>query len=154
MLDEPILEIKERIRKLMEREQLSPSRFADIVGIQRPMVSHILNGRNKPGVNVLSKILQAFPKVSSDWLLVGNGKMYMDDVNDFYVDLFAENPPNAVVGTGDHEYRTETAPKQPQNTTEPPVNQVVEALVAPSKKIAKIVVFYTNGTFEDYFISK
>ena len=38
-----------RLQQFLELEQLKPAQFADIMGIQRSNVSHILSGRNKPG---------------------------------------------------------------------------------------------------------
>ena len=44
--------IKDRIQKIMDAEQLSAAKFADTVGVQRSLVSHILNERNKPGTDI------------------------------------------------------------------------------------------------------
>ena len=60
----------------MQAEGLSASRLADMLDIQPSNVSHILSGRNKPGYDFLTKILSRFPKLNSDWLLLGIGSMY------------------------------------------------------------------------------
>ena len=46
-----------RITQIMEREGLTPSKFAEAIGIQRSAMSHILNGRNNVSLDVLIKIL-------------------------------------------------------------------------------------------------
>ena len=65
----------ERIRVLLETRQLTPTQFADAIGIARPIVSHILSGRNKPSLDVVQRILAAMPDLSMPWLLNGTGPM-------------------------------------------------------------------------------
>lgn len=70
--------MKDRLQQFLTLEQLSPARFADILGVQRSGLSHILSGRNKPGFDFISKMLQKFPQINSEWLLTGKGKMYKE----------------------------------------------------------------------------
>lgn len=65
----------ERIRTLLATRQLTPTQFADAIGVGRPIISHILSGRNKPSLEVVQKILTAFPDLSVSWLLSGLGEM-------------------------------------------------------------------------------
>lgn len=65
----------DRIKALIADRQLSPSQFADLTTLPRPVVSHILSGRNKPSLEAVQKIMTAFPDVSVDWLLNGRGPM-------------------------------------------------------------------------------
>jgi len=66
----------ERIRTLLETRLLTPTQFADLIGVARPIVSHILSGRNKPSLEVVQRILAALPELSMPWLLNGTGTMY------------------------------------------------------------------------------
>jgi transcriptional regulator with XRE-family HTH domain len=68
--------MKERILQFLALENLSPTRFADQLGVQRSGVSHILAGRNKPSYDFIEKMLLTFPNVSAEWLLLGKGEMY------------------------------------------------------------------------------
>ncbi|GAB2965765.1 helix-turn-helix transcriptional regulator [Hymenobacter coalescens] len=68
----------ERIRLLLQARQLSPTQFADAIGVARPIMSHILGGRNKPSLEVVQKIIAAFPDLSMPWLLTGQGAMLAD----------------------------------------------------------------------------
>ncbi|MBC7447249.1 MAG: helix-turn-helix transcriptional regulator, partial [Hymenobacteraceae bacterium] len=68
-------EMLDRIKALMAARQLSLSQFADLTTLPRPVVSHIMSGRNKPSLEVAQKIMAAFPDVSVDWLLNGRGTM-------------------------------------------------------------------------------
>ncbi|MDQ2793622.1 MAG: helix-turn-helix domain-containing protein, partial [Bacteroidota bacterium] len=65
----------ERIRTLLESRQLTPTQFADLIGVARPIVSHILSGRNKPSLEVVQRILAAMPDLSMAWLLNGSEPM-------------------------------------------------------------------------------
>jgi transcriptional regulator with XRE-family HTH domain len=67
------MEIKDRLRMIMESHKLNAGSFAGKIGVQRSNVSHVLSGRNKPSFDFVEKLLLAFPRVSAEWLLlVGN----------------------------------------------------------------------------------
>ena len=84
--------MKDRLLQLMQLEQLSPAKFADILGIQRSGLSHILSGRNKPGYEFISKLLLKFTTVSAEWLITGKGKMYKQElVQEQHIDRKKEN---------------------------------------------------------------
>jgi transcriptional regulator with XRE-family HTH domain len=70
-----VITMVERIRTLLETRQLTPTQFADAIGVARPIVSHILSGRNKPSLEVVQRILAAMPDLSMPWLLNGTGPM-------------------------------------------------------------------------------
>ncbi|QDA61789.1 helix-turn-helix domain-containing protein [Hymenobacter jejuensis] len=65
----------ERIREILTKRHLTPTQFADAIGVGRPIISHILSGRNKPSLEVVQKIIAAFPDLSLPWLLSGAGEM-------------------------------------------------------------------------------
>lgn len=68
--------MKDRLEKFIKSEGLTPSRFAEIMGVQPSSISHILGGRNKPSFDFIEKMLQRFPKINPDWLLLGKGNIY------------------------------------------------------------------------------
>lgn len=75
-MEERLLKLEDRLLKLLDTEQLSSSKFADVIGVQRSSVSHILTGRNKPSFDFLQKTLKAFPMLNADWLILSEGEMY------------------------------------------------------------------------------
>lgn len=142
----------ERITQIMEREGLTPSKFAEAIGIQRSAMSHILNGRNNVSLDVLIKILGRFTYVDSDWLLFGKGEMIRDHVLT-QPDLFSNmaiNPPEGQVAL---EYRKEMRVDTPVNSVKQPVVEHIIQQETTTRKISKIMVFYTDNTF-DTFISE
>lgn len=57
------MEIKDRIRLIMEKEKIPPRVFAETINVQQSTLSHILNGRNKPSLEVVMKVHQAYTYV-------------------------------------------------------------------------------------------
>ena len=63
--------IQERLQLILKMHNLTPSAFADQLGVQRSNVSHVISGRNKPSLDFLEKIILNFPRVNAHWLLTG-----------------------------------------------------------------------------------
>ena len=141
--------MKERILKIMDREGLTPSKFAESIGIQRSAMSHIISGRNNPSLDVLIKILERYTYVDSDWLLVGKGEMERKH-SSTQPDLFTNtsiNPPDVQVVP---EYRKEMRVEIPSNSHEHPVIEQITYPERLSKNVTKIMIFYSDNTFETF----
>jgi transcriptional regulator with XRE-family HTH domain len=67
--------IQERILFLMKARGMNPTQFADEIGVQRSSISHILSGRNNPSLDIITKILNRFSDVDSNWLVLGKGSL-------------------------------------------------------------------------------
>jgi transcriptional regulator with XRE-family HTH domain len=61
----------DRFKLILEKLKLTPSEFADRIGVQRSNISHVLSGRNKPGIDFLEKMLNTFPEIDIAWLITG-----------------------------------------------------------------------------------
>lgn len=135
-----IEDFTKRLKKVIEYYDLSASAFADTLGVQRSSISHILSGRNKPSLEFVMKILQNFPEVELYWLLNGKGNFPRTVTSRESI-----IPPPMVSMQPKEDTRQHTlalddpisAERQPQNVT-------------TGKTIERIVIFYTDGTFEDY----
>lgn len=133
-----------RIQKLIGAENLTPTRFADIIGVQRSAISHILSGRNKPSFDLIQRILSKFPRVSSEWLLMGRGEMYKTTIQQRLFDV-------------------DTKPIEPKSEVKPPVIQENTVINPISKEpenrinestIERIIIFYSDKSFKEYFPNK
>ena len=71
-------EISDRIKSVMNKVGKNSITFSEEIGIQQSTLSHILNGRNRPSLDVVMKISQRYPEVSLDWLINGQGDMDSD----------------------------------------------------------------------------
>jgi hypothetical protein len=128
----------ERLSQFLAVEQLSPTRFADVIHVQRSGVSHILAGRNKPGADFLEKFINRFPSVNIEWFLTGKGKMYKEMTMQ---DLFSASAPTPVAEP--------TATEQPPTeTTKPP--EAPPAAHSAGKTVEKVIIFYADKTFDVY----
>lgn len=136
-----------RIERLISSESLSPTKFADIIGVQRSAISHILSGRNKPSFDLIQKILSKFPRVSSEWLLMGRGEMYKTTIQQrlFDTDLkptIPIEPKKEDKNTVIQEITSNASiPKEPEI-------QINEA------SIERIIIFYKDRSFKEYFPEK
>jgi len=66
--------MKDRLQQFLELKNISAARLADMLGIQRSAISHILGGRNKPGYDFIYKFLMTFPYVNAEWFITGKGE--------------------------------------------------------------------------------
>ncbi|MFN5664915.1 MAG: helix-turn-helix domain-containing protein [Bacteroidota bacterium] len=65
-----------RIIEVMDTKGLTKSSFAAKLGVSLPLIAHICSGRNKPGIELIQKVMQVFPDVNPYWLLLGQGNMF------------------------------------------------------------------------------
>ena len=68
--------MKDRIRQIMEHLGLSQQDFAGKLGISPASLSSIFTGRTNPTNNHVMAIHQAFPDISVNWIMFGEGEMY------------------------------------------------------------------------------
>lgn len=65
-----------RIKEIINSKGVTTARFAEIIGVKQSTLSHTLNGRNKPSLDILMSISAAFPEISLDWLTKSKGQMF------------------------------------------------------------------------------
>lgn len=145
--------MKDRILRVMEHEGLAPSKFAEAIGIQRSAMSHIISGRNNPSLDVLTKILERFTYVDSDWLLFGKGSMTREHVS-AEPDLFTNTPIFPPTVQPASEYRREMKVENQDKTMKQPVTEQNIILEKSSKNVSKIMIFYSDNTFETFIPEK
>lgn len=145
---------RERLLAVIERENMTGKQFAEAVGIGAGTISNISNGRNNPSLDLLQRVHSRFPKYSASWLYEGKGEMEVEYVPTGAEIEAAQAKPVAQTSLLDGM----SIVPQPLDTAEekkqelpaeaaPVVEKVVEKVIA--KKIERIVIFYTDGTFEE-----
>lgn len=148
-----LMDMRDRILKIMEREGLTPSKFAESIGIQRSAMSHIISGRNNPSLDVLLKILERFTYVDSDWLLFGKGEMIKEHLLT-EATLFTNTLENRTEVRACGENRREIGVEIPVNNYRQPVIEQVICQEKPSKTVSKIMIFYSDNTFDTFIPEK
>ncbi|MGM9509511.1 hypothetical protein ACS5NO_17370 [Larkinella sp. GY13] len=73
--------IGDRFSKLIEALRTNKSAFAKSIGKSHTMVGTIIEGKNKPGFDVIEAIVTAYPNVNTDWLIKGEGEMLKQSAN-------------------------------------------------------------------------
>ncbi|MDD4972152.1 MAG: helix-turn-helix transcriptional regulator [Paludibacter sp.] len=143
--------MKDRIQRIIDDKKLSPSRFADEVGLNRPAVSHILNGRNNPGLDALQRILARYKDINAAWLISGVGPMYNGNQRESFIpSLFDENAENPTDSSDHSEYHKEMEVKPAMNVDKTDDNQIIISKNATIVKVKKIAVFYSDNTYEEF----
>ena len=67
--------MNDRISLILKYKNISATKFADEIDVQRSRISHILSERNKPSLEFIQKILKTYPEISPEWLISGKGAM-------------------------------------------------------------------------------
>ena len=124
-------EFTKRLNTIMEYHDLSAASFADKIDVGRSSISHLLSGRNKPSLDFVLKVVQAFPEVELYWLL--NGKGTFPTTEKATTPSVKPSPPISPPDLF----------TQQQNASKDEIQQ-------GKKEIQKVVIFYSDGTFEAY----
>ncbi len=144
--------MNQRIVHILSKKNLSASKFADEIGVQRSGISHIISGRNKPSLDFIQKIIDKYPEISPDWLISGKGNMYrVESGNQINKSLFDE------VEEKKEAKKTDKNSLKSQKKTESATKTFAEdtkKTVDNSTDVEKIVVFYKNKTFSEYYPGK
>lgn len=139
--------IIDRINSFIEESNLTRSQFADACGIPRPTISQMLSGKNKKiGDDVISVIHKTYPEIPMMWLLFGEGEKPKFCASDQACEnlLFPHDSPNPVENEILKGVESRSIAQD-----RPIVNQLPQ-----EKKISKIVVFFTDNSFEEYYLKK
>lgn len=120
-----------RLEQFLAAENITQSQFADTLGVAGSSISHLLGGRNKPSYDFIESLARCYPDLNLEWLITGRGSMYKK----------AQNGQNFAEGTlfgpeNEVQNKSITLNKKAQS----PKGQ---------RSISKVVVFYTDGTFEE-----
>ena len=153
--------MKDRLNKILVSEGITPTILATELGVQRSGISHILTGRNFPSFDFLQKLLMRYPKLSAEWLLLGNGSMYKSNTNTNISSNATEVPVRNLFESNSAKEKTPlspTLPDKPQkiSSQEDDKKSVIEHQpeISPpddtKKTIEKIIVLYDNKTFGQY----
>ena len=81
---------KVRIEKVIQMVGLTSGQFAQEIGIQTSTLSHILNERNKPSLDVMKKILNRYPNINAEWLILGQGSIQRKESHSQAPTLFGD----------------------------------------------------------------
>jgi transcriptional regulator with XRE-family HTH domain len=142
--------MKERLIEFLRTENKSSAQLAEEIGVQASGISHILSGRNNPSLDFILKMLEKYQFLSTEWLLFGKGSMYKEAKMQNLFDFASENS-----GESD-EVRTKNENKRPEAEIQDVIkgkttNDYMPVLEKSTSEVIKIVWFYENNSFEEFF---
>ncbi len=155
--------MKDRIKKLMESLHMTQQVFAEHINISPASLSSIFTGRTRPTLTTVEAIKNSIPNISTDWLMFGNGPMYIGE-DDGQKETAAstallehdqicdqEPAPPSVESTPrptDISFRTQ------ENVAQNPLVEKVKYIDKPQRKITEIRIFYDDQTWETFVPQK
>jgi len=130
-------EISSRISWILKETNLSASKLAEKLGIQKSSLSHIISGRNKPSFDFLLKLKKAFPEIALDWLVTGKGEAFLKEGDN--------NPSDSVSGSS-----SQAPTLFDMNTTSEAHNQQIKNTIYKSKQgdLSSIVLIFDDNTYK------
>ncbi|MFD2572172.1 helix-turn-helix transcriptional regulator [Spirosoma soli] len=152
--------INDKIKQILIDKNLTPSYFADEIGVQRSSISHILSGRNRPSFDIIQKIIRRFPELGYEWIMeednqVGNQTPFNNRAvsrptsDRFNSDTPTVNytPSSPLIRTQRNEIPPVQLAPQPQEIQSAPLPT---STPTSEKKVERILIFYTDGSFREY----
>ena len=155
--------IIERVRYMMESMELNATAFATEAGITPSVISHMLNGRNRPTIETLNNIITAYPSWSYEWLLFGKGAPKREEEKSTTTSLegtlfgsyegagASSLQPAQPVQRELTSERTSPSQGAPFPFTREEIEQIRQMLHqpdAPEREVHEIRIFYSDGSYE------
>lgn len=141
--------MRERVIEFLKAENKTSAQLAEEIGVQASGISHIISGRNRPSLDFVIKMLERYTYLSSDWLIFGKGSMYKETPGP---DLFTSILENSVTSDdkipGIPRESPDIGVQQPEV---PPVHPSSTPVGKPGSRITRIVWFYDDNTFREYY---
>ena len=146
--------INDKIKQILIERNFTPSYFADEIGVQRSSISHILSGRNRPSFDIIQKIIRRFPELGYEWIMEEEAQYApAQPANRYPTQLtpvvshsknqeFSGQRSATATNGSFRSARQEVQPDvEPDDATSEP---------SPSRKVERILMFYSDGSFQEY----
>lgn len=125
-----------RLEIILEFYGMTAAALAEEIDFNRSTISHLASGRNKPSLDFVMKLLQKFPELDMDWLVLGKGNF----------------PKSTSTSSKPLEKKLKPSlEKQPELFSNLPDENAQAFIKSPShKEIERIAVFFKDGTYKVY----
>ena len=108
-----------RIKKIIEDSNLTNSEFAEKIGVPKSSISHLLYERNKPSLDLITKISKNFQEITLDYLIFGVSGVKKDEIKPSN-DLFSYQE----------------------------IDNTKDSVKEPNNRVKSIIIIYENNKFE------
>ncbi len=142
--------MKERLLEFLRSENKSSAQFAEEIGVQPSGISHILSGRNNPSLDFILKMLEKYPFISTDWLLFGKGNMYREPKMQTLFDEGKQIDGGNYNASAGSEIENRNNTDKP-GEKEPVKTEAIDGSYGRKSGVLRIVMFYDDNSFKEYF---
>ena len=153
--------MKERLEELMELLNMTPTQFANAIGVQRATLQHILSGRNEPSLKIIMAIHNSFPDVELEWLLNGKGtaipglQQKNEPDQDYPLLPGMESAFFPAKSPGNQKFSNLSDQNEPAKTRKKRNNKDIKSTfdtpnALQTKAIKEVVVFFEDGTYQKF----
>lgn len=156
--------MKNRVFSLIEDLQLTPTEFADLIGVSRASISSIKTGRTQPTLTLVEKIKQHFPDTDINWLIFGEKEKSKEPT---LFDTLTEEKNTTGLSQSTQtsqqaeEYQAVYIAEQAANKLTSNIEKNPNALnsdvnssklteISKERNISKILILYSDGSFEEF----
>jgi transcriptional regulator with XRE-family HTH domain len=145
-----IAEMKDRLLEFLKTENKSSAQLAEEIGVQASGISHILSGRNNPSLDFVLKMLEKYRFLSTDWLLFGKGSMYRDSQTQNLFGKMDQTEKDVITRPKENSLlNSET--ELPEIQTDKNLKSATQVTINSTSSVKKIVWFFENNTFEEFY---
>jgi plasmid maintenance system antidote protein VapI len=141
--------MKDQLIKIMTHFNLTATRFADEIGVQRSSISHILSGRNKPSYDFILRLIEKYPSLNPSWLLTGKGNMLQSEENN-RTSSEAEMVQQAEMFVPDNEMvskNSSQSKKEPKHIVD---RSKQHEEITNVNDLDSVILLFSDGTFFQY----
>jgi transcriptional regulator with XRE-family HTH domain len=154
--------MREKLTILMKSEQLTMTKFAELLGIQPSGISHILSGRNNASLDMVKKVLRRFPQINPDWLLLDKDEMYRTERPNQSSELPLGGGENLSAATSSDATSSNISEASTLSSHQPSVPQatqtttqdVLTSLSANPTRVKRVILLLDDHTFESYEVKR
>ena len=162
----------DRIQKLMDSMGMKQTQFAQTINVSGATLSVLLNRtrpNQQPTVDIYTKIINRFPEISLDWLILGKGEMNTNlseskqsllhsQQREIFSDSDTYNTKKTIEKlsekTQNQTFAAQAEIKTVENLSE--VNsqpreiiKIIEKEIPVSKSVTKVIVYFSDNTFQE-----
>ena len=165
-----IMEIKDRIRVLMEEQHMTQQVFAEFLEQSPATLSSIFNGRTSPTLKIVDAIKMKIPDINIEWLLYGTGEVHIPHPESGQQDLFnpSVNPQEQMINFESNTPSVTPSGPYPSNSVPPTAGfgygvktthpefprEEIKNVDKQPRRVTEIRVYYDDQTYETFIPAK
>ena len=146
-----------RLKQFLAAENISQAQFADSINVVRASVSHVLAGRNNPSYDFIKSIMDNYPQLNIEWLILGKGKMYKEKDQPQVAEVetgllfepFPEETEELTLAEQDIPVLLESSTQNIASSSKIEASSTQSQVAVKQRKVTKIIVLFDDGSFQE-----